>query len=227
VRRWADDYQSLAERLECGPRFVESFRTFLQTLRDKLLTPWDRALRAKHFFLFRRNAVRVPLSRAERSAIRNDNLKAALEHLSAAVHEGFVARRQRAADFQAALARWRAWSSGRSWLGALARLEADAVRQRHDLEASYEAWDRDWSGAVERLGDWLAEVNTLLGPYEPLLSADPLTEEVSARLTRVQREALDQNGAEEAVAWLQENWPAPGEQVEAVFALWELGLTVP
>src|SRR5262249_46694386 len=41
VRRWADDHQALAERLECGPWFVERLRDYLGTLKDKLLTPWD------------------------------------------------------------------------------------------------------------------------------------------------------------------------------------------
>jgi hypothetical protein len=48
---------------------------------------------------------------------------------------------------------------------------------------------------------------------------------VAVRLTRAQREALDLPAAAEAMAWLERNWPAPGEKVEAVFALWELGLS--
>jgi hypothetical protein len=224
VRRWADDHQALAERLACGPRFLASFREFVQALRDELLTPWDRALRGRHLLLFRRQMVRVPLSRAERSAIRNGELAAALERLAAAVREGGAARGHRAADFAGALSRWRAWLAGRSWLEGLARLEADALRQRQDLEAAYHVWDGEWSQAHERLGGWLAKVGGLLKDYEPLLAADPAPEEVSARLSRAQREALDLAGAEEAVAWLQRHWPAPGEKVEALFALWELGL---
>jgi hypothetical protein len=61
--------------------------------------------------------------------------------------------------------------------------------------------------------------------YGPLL-ADPVPEEVSVRLTRAEREALDQWGAEESVVWLEQHWPAPSERVEAIFALWELGLPV-
>jgi hypothetical protein len=43
-------------------------------------------------------------------------------------------------------------------------------------------------------------------------------------LTRGQREAIDLKGAQEATGWLRRNWPAPGAQVEALFALWELGV---
>jgi hypothetical protein len=55
--------------------------------------------------------------------------------------------------------------------------------------------------------------------------ADSAPEELSARLTRGQREALDLQDAEEAVAWLRRNWPMPSDNVEALFALWEMGLT--
>jgi hypothetical protein len=223
VRRWLDDYESVAERLECGPRFVESFRHFVGALREKLLRPWDRALRERHLFFFRRRVVRLPLNRAERSAIRNTELRAALEQLSAVVEQGILARAERAADFAGALARWRSWFAGRSWLDTLGRLEADALRLRQDLEACYDVWDQTWCSAVERLRDWLREVDTLLDYYEPLLSLEGDPEEVSVRLTRAQREALDPSGAEEAVGWLGRNWPAPSETVEAVFALWELG----
>jgi hypothetical protein len=224
VRRWLDDYECVAERLACGSRFVESFGQFLGTLREKLLRPWDRALRVRQFFFFRRRAVRLPLNRAERSAIRNGELRAALEQLSAVVHQGVMARAQRAADFAGALARWRSWLAGRSWLDTLGRLEADALRQRQNLEAGDEAWDQTCSGAVDRLGAWLTRIDTLLDNYGALLSAEAAPEEVSVRLTRAQREALDPGGAEEAVTWLGRNWPAPGERAEAVFALWELGL---
>jgi hypothetical protein len=224
VRRWLDDHESLAERLERGPRFVESFRHFLAALREKLLRPWDRALRGRHFFLFRRRAVRLPLNRAERSAIRNTELRAALEQLSAVVHHGIQARAKRAADFAGAVARWRSWLAGRSWLDTLGGLEADALRQRQEVEASDEGWDESWSRAVDRLRDWLTKMDALLKHYEPLLAAKGAPEEVSVRLSRAQREALDSSGAEEGVAWLGQNWPAPSETVEALFALWELGL---
>ncbi|HZV05668.1 MAG TPA: hypothetical protein VE999_11350 [Gemmataceae bacterium] len=224
VRRWADDYQSLAERLECGPRLVACFQTFVHTLKDKLLRPWDRALRGRRLFLFRRKSVRVPLSRAERSAIRSDELGDALERLEAAVRDGVTARRRRAADFEGALARWRASFAGRSWLDALARLESDALGQRQDLEAASDAWDRCWTEAVDRLRDWLAKTNAVLSNYEQLLSANPFVEEVSARLTRVQRETLEPAVCGEAVLWLERNWPAPSEKVESAFALLELGL---
>jgi hypothetical protein len=225
TRRWLDEHQGLAERVEWGARFVEEFRAFAHTLKDNLLRPWDRALRGRHFFLFRRQAVYLPLSRAERSAIRNADLRAALERLSAVVQQGVRVRHQRSIDFEGALARWRAWLAGRTWLASLAGLEADALRQRQELAAAAAAWDQTWSRTVARLGDWLTQIDALLDSYQPLL-ADPLPEEVSVRLTRAQREALDGCGAEEAVGWVERNWPAPGEAVEAVFALWELGLEV-
>ena len=224
VRRWADDDQSLTERLECGPKFVECYQSFVPILKDKLLRPWDRALRGRRLFLFRRQSVRVPLSRAERSAIRSDDLGTALERLETTVREGVAARERRAADFEGALAKWRASFAGRSWLDALARLESDALRQRRDLEAASDVWDQGWSEAVGRLRNWLAKTNTLLSNYERLLSANPSVEEVSARLTRTQRETMEPTVAGEAVIWLERNWPAPSEKVEAVFALWELGL---
>jgi hypothetical protein len=58
--------------------------------------------------------------------------------------------------------------------------------------------------------------------YDPLLAAAATPKEVTARLTRAQREALDPEAAGEAVTWLRQNWPAPAELVEARFALWEL-----
>jgi hypothetical protein len=223
VRRWLDDHEALRERLECGSRFVELFWEFVRSLKDNLLRPWDRRLRERRFLLFRRRAVRLPLSRDERSAIRNDELRAALEQLAAAVHRGAGARERNAAGFETARARWRTWLGSRSWLEALASLEAEALRQRQNLESAYDAWDRAWSRSVNRLSDWLTEVDTLLEKYKPLLSVHAVPEEVSVRLTRAQRELLDLSGAEEAVVWLQRNWPPPGEAVEAVFALWELG----
>jgi hypothetical protein len=224
VRRWLDDHERVAERLRCGREFVESFRQFVAALCEKLLRPWDRALRGRNFLFFRRHVVRLPLNRAERLAIRNTEMKATLEQLSATVQQGVTARAQRAADFSGALARWRSWFAGRSWLDTLGRLEADALRQRQELEAADDVWDRTWAEFVDRLGRWLKEIDALLDNYEPLLSAEDAAEEVSVRLTRPQREALDPGGAEEAVAWLGRNWPAPSERGEAVFALWELGL---
>jgi hypothetical protein len=40
----------------------------------------------------------------------------------------------------------------------------------------------------------------------------------------MQRETMEPTIYGEAVLWLERNWPAPSEKVEAVFALWELGL---
>jgi hypothetical protein len=223
VRRWVDDHQALAERLECGPWFVERFRLYAATLQDKLLTPWDRALRGRHFLFFHRQAARVPLSRAERVAIRNEEIRAALERLVDTVDEGFTVRRRRAREFEDSLARWRAWCAGRSWLDALSRLRGEAFRQQQRLEALYDRWNDDWSRAINRLRHCLAQIDTVLQVYEPLLSDGSIPDEVSPRLTRTQREASDLSGAEEGIAWLQRNWPAPSENVEALFALRELG----
>jgi len=63
-----------------------------------------------------------------------------------------------------------------------------------------------------------------LSNYEQLLAANPSIEEVSARLTRMQRETVEPAGCGEVVLWLEQHWPAPSEKVEAVFALLELGL---
>jgi hypothetical protein len=144
--------------------------------------------------------------------------------LETAVREGVTARRRRAADFEGALARWRVSFAGRSWLNALARLESDALRQRRDIEAASDVWDQGWSEAVDRLRNWLAKTSTLLSNYDPLISANPSVEEVSARLTRTQRETMEPTIGGEAVNWIQRNWPAPSEKVEAAFALSELGL---
>src|SRR5262249_29363790 len=103
VRRWVDEHQPLAERLECGPAFVRSLGAFLLTLRENLLTPGDRALRGRRLLLFRRQSARVPLSPAERAAICNEEVEASLARLAAAVRGGAAASRQRAADFEAAL----------------------------------------------------------------------------------------------------------------------------
>src|SRR5262249_44907614 len=155
------------------------------SLKEKLLRPWDRALRGRHLFLFRRHAVRLPLTLAERTAIQNVELGAALDRLSAVVQEGGRAREQRAAAFEGARARGRTAFTGRPWLASLSRLEGDALRQRQELEAGDEAWDQSWGQAVDRLHGWLTRIDTLLDSYDPLL-ADPVPEEVSVRLTRAE-----------------------------------------
>jgi hypothetical protein len=43
------------------------------------------------------------------------------------------------------------------------------------------------------------------------------------RLTRARRQTLGLETADDVVAWLERNWPAPCDTVEATFALWELG----
>jgi hypothetical protein len=223
VLRWADRHQALADRLACGPWFLASFQEFVTALRDRFLTPWDRALRHRRLLLFGRKAVPVTLSRAERAAVRDEDIAVAQGRLESVVQQGAAARRQRIQDFEGSLAQWRAWCSGRSWLDPLNRLEEEALRQQKELEAACQHWDGGWAEAVGRLRRFLAEVAAVLKVYEPLTAAGAAPEEVTARLTRAQREALDLAGAEEAAAWLRQNWPAPGERVEAAFALAELG----
>jgi hypothetical protein len=106
----------------------------------------------------------------------------------------------------------------------MAELEAEALRQRRELEAASDKWDQNWSEAFNRLRNFLDRVKTGLHAYDALLSIQSAPEEVSVWLTRAQREALDLQSASEAITWLHRNWPPPGEQVEAAFALWELGL---
>jgi serine/threonine protein kinase len=224
VLRWVDDHQALAARLECGEWFVRLFQEFLGGLQDKLLTPWDRALRARRLLFFRRKAARVPLSRPERSAIRDGEMGPALERLAAAVRQGAEAQQQRARDFESSLAQWRTWCSGHPWLESVALLEADSLQQRQDVEAACGLWDGRWSEAIDRLSQCLTRVTALLRAYDPLLTGGPTPEEVTVRLTRAQREGLDLRAAEGAANWLRPNWPAPGDKVEAVFALRELGL---
>jgi hypothetical protein len=224
VLRWLDDHQALADRLRCGPEFGDLFEKFLANLRDRLLTPWDRALRTTRFFFFRRHAAAVSLNRTERMAVSLDAVEAGLERLAAAVERGLEVRRRRALDFAGALARWRAWRAGRDWLDGLARLEADALRQRQRVEEDCAAWDREWARAHQQLRRCLGQVKGVLRGFDALLAARPAPEEVAVRLTRGQREALDLPAAGEAVDWLERSWPAPGDRVEAVFALWELDL---
>jgi hypothetical protein len=223
VLRWVDEHGALAARLECAAEFARRFRDFATALGDKLLTPWDRALRARRFLFFRRQAAAVPLNRAERSAIPDAEAAAALDRLAGAVREGVAARRRRAEDFEAALSAWRGWCAGRVWLDSVTQLEADALRQRREAEAACGSWDQGWSGAEGRLRGCLARVREILHTYDTLLAAGAAPKEVTARLTRARREALGLEAAEEAVAWLEHNWPAPGDGVEAVFALWGLG----
>ena len=93
-----------------------------------------------------------------------------------------------------------------------------------DKVAGLEAGADDYQTKPFASKELLARVNALLRPYDPLRSARAAPEEVSARLTRAQREALGLQAAEEAITWLQGSWPPPGDTVEALFALWELGL---
>jgi hypothetical protein len=218
-----DEHRALAERLECGAEFVHQFHDFAAALGDKLLTPWDRALRARRFLIVRRKSARVPLNRGERSAVPDAATAAALDRLAGAVREGDAARGRRAADFEDALSAWRTWCAGRTWLDAVTRLEADAVRQREAADAASGSWDRGWSRAEGLLRECLARVRGIMRSYDALLAAGAASQEATVRLTRAQRQALGLDAAEEAVGWLQRDWPPPGDTVEAVFALWELG----
>src|SRR5262249_8423916 len=78
VLRWLDDSQALAARLKCLGTFLQAFQSLLSGLREKLLTPWDRALRIRRFVFFHRKAAYVPLSRTERAAIHDAEFAAAL-----------------------------------------------------------------------------------------------------------------------------------------------------
>jgi hypothetical protein len=220
VRRWLDDHEALAERVKAGPLFLAALREFMAVLQDRFLTPWARVLRAKILLLFRRSAVQVPLRRSERAAIHHEAIEAALERLAMVARDGVAAREQRRRDFERLLGSWKGWCAGRSWLGAVGRLEAEAVRQWNDLHAASTAWEEGWNEVVENLRQYLAEIATLLRPYDALLTLDG-PEEVYVRLTRAQREALDRHAPEDAIAWLEENWPPPGDKLEGLFALWE------
>jgi serine/threonine protein kinase len=222
ARRWLDDHEALAERTQEGLSFVTAFREFTITLEDKLLIPWDRGLRSKALLLFRRSAVQVPLRRPERLAVRNEDIEVGLKRLARVVQEGQAAQEQRRLDFERVLASWRAWRSGRSWLEAVSRVEAEAVRQWRSLQSACADWDENWHLAVDRLRRYLAEVTKVLQAYDELLSPEP-AEEIYVRLTRLQRQALELHGAAEALAWLEQHWPTPGDRLEGLFALWELG----
>jgi hypothetical protein len=99
------------------------------------------------------------------------------------------------------------------------RLEADALKQREAVGAALTAWERGWSEAERRLRTFLDQLGAVLEHFD---RPTPGREEVTARLTRAQRGGLGLQAAEDSLAWIQGNWPAPGERVEARFALWEL-----
>jgi Protein kinase domain len=225
--RWADDHRELASRLERGGWFLKVFDEFQSAVRERLLTPWGRALRIKQFLVFRRNAVHVSLSRGERAVIRNAEIADALERLAEAVRQGLAVRQERARDFARAQTRWRTLRVGGLWLAAVDQLEAEALRQRQNVESRCASWDQGWRDAIGRLRVCLGRLDALLRAFDSSFTARAAPDEVTIRLTRAQREALDAQAAEEAADWLRENWPAPGDRVEAVFALWELGGTAP
>jgi hypothetical protein len=222
---WVDECRQLAERLEEGLAFVRLLMDFLGTLNDRLLRPWDRALKVKRLFLFRREVVRLPLGRAERLAVRDQELGAALDGLEATVRKAVIAGQQRARDFEAALAQWQVWCAGRCWIDALAQVEADALRQRERVSEEAAAWYQGWTTAARYLRDFWAGTRAVLQAVDAKLAADPGAEEISIRLSRTQRNALDPQAARDAATWLQQHWPAPSERVEALFALWDLGIS--
>lgn len=226
VLLWVEEFQPLAERLESCSSFLARLDEFLPILKDRLLTPWDRALKSKSFLIFPRNVAYLPLSPAERLAIRDGKLDAAWQDLLTVAQQAAVVRQQRTRDFDAALEKWRTWYASRSWLDAFFQLESAALRQRQQIEDCCAQWTEEWETALGQLRGCLGQIRAVLQPYDVLLSADAV-EEVAIRLSRAQRERIDPAVAEAAADWLRQNWPAPGERVEALFALWELGVDIP
>jgi hypothetical protein len=225
--RWAEDHRGLAARLEKGENFGLIFQHFLVALCDRLLTPWDRALRARRLFFLRRKSAHITLGRTERAAIPDAALTDAAEQLTLEVQHSRVVHRQRGQDFAAALTRWRTWRAGTAWVDAVDRLEAAAERQRQEVEAACASWDLEWESVCRRLHGWVDRVGEVLDAFDLAFAAKTAPDEVTIRLTRTRREALNVSASEEAAAWIRDNWPPPGDSVEAVFALWELGVTVP
>jgi hypothetical protein len=223
--RWAEEHQDLATRLQKGEWFYQAFQEFVAALRERLLTPWDRALRTKQLLFFRRNAAYVSLSRAERAAVRNSEIAEALERLVQVVRRSQVVRQQRARDFAAALNRWRTWRAGNPWLGAVDELEGAALRQRQELDARCASWDQEWEETVGCLRAFFEHLGAILRPFDSSLADKSAPEEVTLRLSRARREGLDLPAAEQAESWIRQHWPPPADRMEAVFALWDLGVT--
>jgi hypothetical protein len=226
--RWLEKHRELAERLTWGKQFARVFRQFLASLCEKFLLPWDRALRVKQFFVFKRQRAAVSLTRGERRAVCDADAVTALQQLVEKIQQGARVHEQRRHDFQSTLARWRTWCAGRSWLEALSHLEADAIRQHEEIEAASNRWEQEWTTAVSGLRRCLEEIQLILRPYAPLLTAEATLEEITASLSRLQREGLKLRATEPGLRWLEENWPTVADRVEAVFALWEIsGLPEP
>jgi len=225
--RWAEEHRELASRLERGARFVGAFQDFLRAAGERLLTPWRRALRTRQLLFFRRSAVPVTLSRAERAAIRNEATAGAVAYLEEAVQQGLAVRKRREEEFARALLQWRTWRAGGSWLAAVEQLEAQALQQSQDVECQSTLWAQGWAEAVRGVRVYLDRLEAILHVFDSLFRAKGAPDEITTRLTRAQREGLQTRTAEEAVGWLRENWPAPSERVEAVFALRQLGLASP
>ncbi|HZU35344.1 MAG TPA: hypothetical protein VFA18_05530, partial [Gemmataceae bacterium] len=220
--RWVDDHQALAARLEAGAAFVKRFQEFLTIVSEKLLTPWDRALRIRRLYILPRQRVRLSLNRGERAVLADEAVETTLHQLGSVVQQGASVRRDRAKDFENALLQWRTARAGRAWVTAIDEVEKAALGQRQQVEAASRAWEDGWTQADRVLRDWLARLRTLLHLYDPLLTTKDAHEELTVWLMRGQREALNLDAVRSALRWLQENWPAPGDRVEALFALWEL-----
>jgi serine/threonine protein kinase len=225
--RWAEEHRDLASRLGRGALFLDGFQDFMKAAGERLLTPWRRALRARQFLFFRRSAVPVTLSRAERGSIRNEAIAGAVAHLEEAVQQALALRKRREGEFTMALVQWRTWRAGGAWLAAVEQLEAQALQQWQEIEGQSALWVQGWTEAVGRLRVYLDRLEAILHVFDSLSCAKGAPDEITTRLTRAQREGLETRTAEEAVEWLRENWPAPSERVEAFFALRELGLTSP
>jgi hypothetical protein len=225
--RWAGEHGELASRLGRGDLFLDAFGGFLRAAGERLLTPWRRALRTRQFLFFRRRAVPVTLSRAERAAIRDDAMADALARLVEAFQQGLAVRKRREVEFTTTLAQWRTWRAGGAWLAAVEQLEAQALQQWQEIESQNALWVQGWTDAVGRIRIYLGRLEAVLRVFDSLFRAKGAPDEITTRLTRSQREGLESRTVEEAVGWLRENWPAPSERVEAVFALRESGLTSP
>jgi hypothetical protein len=219
---WIENHQALAGRLEYGSPFVKQFQEFLTALGEKLLTPWDRALRPRRLLIFQRRAVRVPLNRGERAAISDQSARTAMAQLLSVVERAVADRRDRQRNFEHSLAQWRTWCAGRAWLSVFTRLEAEALEQRERVEKASDLWSQRWSNIGNTVQQFLVRIGSVLSSYDPLLTAKESPAELMILLKRTQREALDVDAVREALKWLSEHWPSPSERVEAAMALWEL-----
>ncbi len=102
---------------------------------------------------------------------------AALDKLASVVRPAEEARILRARAFENALAHWRTWCSGHSWLASVIELEVDALRQCREVGDRCDAWDRSWSEAAWQLRQCLTGIARPLRYYQPLLASRAAPEE--------------------------------------------------